>query len=303
MKGIILAGGGGTRLAPVTKAVTKQILPIYDKPMIYYPLSCLLQAGIKEIMIISTPRDLPMLRNLLEDGRQWGVSFTYKEQPSPDGIAQAFLLAEEFIGNDPVCLVLGDNIFYGQGLEQSLIKATTLELGARIFAYQVRDPERYGVVDFDENDNVLSIEEKPRQPKSNWAVTGIYFYDAKVVEIARNLKPSARGELEITDVNTAYMETGSLTVERMGRGTAWLDTGTRDSLLSAAQFVQNIEARQGLKIACIEEIVFDKGFIDAAQLLKLADEIGKNEYARYLQQLALNSKKTTQKTELRQVAA
>lgn len=303
MKGIILAGGGGTRLAPVTKAVTKQILPIYDKPMIYYPLSCLLQAGIKDILIISTPRDLPMLRNLLEDGSQWGVTFTYKEQPSPDGIAQAFLLAEEFIGNDPVCLILGDNIFYGQGLEQSLIKATTIEQGARIFAYQVRDPERYGVVDFDENDNVLSIEEKPRQPKSNWAVTGIYFYDAKVIEIARNLKPSARGELEITDVNTAYMETGQLTVERMGRGTAWLDTGTRDSLLSAAQFVQNIEARQGLKIACIEEIVFEKGFIDATQLLKLADEIGKNEYARYLQQVALNSKKITQKMELRQVAA
>lgn len=303
MKGIILAGGGGTRLAPVTKAVTKQILPIYDKPMIYYPLSCLLQAGIKDIMVISTPRDLPMLRNLLGDGSQWGVSFTYKEQPSPDGIAQAFLLAEEFIGNEPVCLILGDNIFYGQGLEQSLIKATELTEGARIFAYQVRDPERYGVVEYDENDNVLSIEEKPVQPKSNWAVTGIYFYDAQVVEIARNLKPSARGELEITDVNSAYMKKGQLTVERMGRGTAWLDTGTRDSLLSAAQFVQNIEARQGLKIACIEEIAFEKGLIDAEQLLLLAEEIGKNEYARYLQQVAINGKKATREMELRRVAA
>lgn len=303
MKGIILAGGGGTRLAPVTKAVTKQILPIYDKPMIYYPLSCLLQAGIKDILIISTPRDLPMLHNLLGDGSQWGITFSYKEQPSPDGIAQAFLLAEEFIGNDPVCLILGDNIFYGQGLEQSLVKATELTKGARIFAYQVRDPERYGVVEYDENDNVLSIEEKPRQPKSNWAVTGIYFYDAQVIEIARNLKPSARGELEITDVNTAYMERGLLSVERMGRGTAWLDTGTRDSLLSAAQFVQNIEARQGLKVACVEEIAFEKGFIDAEQLLKLAKEIGKNEYAHYLQQLAIIGKKSTQETERRRVAA
>ncbi|MCH2546353.1 MAG: glucose-1-phosphate thymidylyltransferase RfbA [Alphaproteobacteria bacterium] len=285
MKGIILAGGGGTRLAPLTNAITKQILPVYDKPMIYYPLSRLMQAGITEIMVISTPRDIPMLQNLLKDGSQWGVEFTYKVQPSPDGIAQAFLLAEDFIGDDSVCLILGDNIFYGDGLEKSLVNATKLEKGARVFAYQVSDPERYGVVEYNEDKIALSIEEKPQHPKSNWAVTGLYFYDSDVVKIAKSLKPSARGELEITDINQAYLDKGLLSVERMERGTAWLDTGTLDSLLSAGLFVQNIEARQGLKIACIEEIAYEKGYIDAMQLNKLADEIGKNEYANYLRRL------------------
>ncbi len=285
MKGIVLAGGGGTRLAPLTKAITKQILPVYDKPMIYYPIAMLMLAGIKEILIISTPRDIPMLENLLGDGSQWGVRFEYVVQPSPDGIAQAFILGEEFIGDDPVCLILGDNIFYGHFLGSTLAEASKLTDGASVFAYHVRDPERYGVVEFDRDGKALSIEEKPQHPKSSWAVTGLYFYDAKVVEIAKNLKPSARGELEITDVNKCYLEQGKLHVHKMGRGTAWLDTGTRDSLLAAAQFVQAIETRQGLKVACVEEIAYRKGYIDAKQLNALADEMGHNEYANYLRLL------------------
>lgn len=285
MKGIVLAGGGGRRLAPLTNAVTKQVLPIYDKPMVYYPISILMMAGIRDILIISTPRDLPVLEGLLGDGSQWGVNFSYKVQPSPDGIAQAFILAEEFIGNDPVCLILGDNIYYGHYLSEKLEEAVKLKEGAAVFAYHVSDPERYGVVDFDEDGKALSIVEKPKQPKSSWAVTGLYFYDADVVEIAKGLKPSARGELEITDVNQHYLERGKLQVHRMGRGTAWLDTGTRDSLLSAALFVQAIETRQGLKIACLEEIAFRNGYINEAQLLKQADDLGQNEYANYLRSL------------------
>lgn len=286
MKGIVLAGGGGRRLSPITNAVTKQVLPIYDKPMVYYPISTLMLAGIRDILVISTPRDLPVLQGLLGDGSQWGVTFTYKLQPSPDGIAQAFILGEEFIDNKPVCLILGDNIFYGQDLGESLEEATKLTEGGMVFAYHVSDPQRYGVVEFDASQKAISIEEKPREPKSNWAVTGLYFYDAGVVEIAKSLKPSARGELEITDVNQRYLKQGNLQVQRLGRGTAWLDTGTRDSLLSAGLFVQSIESRQGLKVSCPEEIAFYRRWIDAKQLITLANDMGQSEYGQYLRFLA-----------------
>ncbi|HYO11080.1 MAG TPA: glucose-1-phosphate thymidylyltransferase RfbA [Tepidisphaeraceae bacterium] len=282
MKGIILAGGAGTRLYPLTRCISKQLLPVYDKPTIYYPLSVLMLAGIREILIISTPRDLPMIENLLGDGAQLGLKLSYKVQPEPKGIAQAFTIGADFVGDSPVCLILGDNVFYGHALTDMLEDSARLTRGARVFAYQVKDPERYGVVDFDANFRALSIEEKPRQPKSNWAVVGLYYYDAKVTEVARNLKPSARGELEITDLNRAYLAEGTLTVQPMGRGIAWLDTGTYDSLLSSSQFVQTLEERQGLKVACIEEIAFAKGYIDAPQLKKLADQAGKCEYGQYL---------------------
>ncbi|HSV14646.1 MAG TPA: glucose-1-phosphate thymidylyltransferase RfbA [Tepidisphaeraceae bacterium] len=282
MKGILLAGGAGTRLYPLTRCISKQLLPVYDKPTIYYPLSALMLAGIREILIISTPRDLPRIRDLFGDGSQFGLKLSYKEQQQPNGIAQAFVLGAEFVGNSPVCLILGDNIFYGHELSDMLEDSAKLTSGARVFAYQVKDPERYGVVAFDKSFKASSIEEKPKQPRSNWAVTGLYFYDASVVDIAKNLKPSARGEYEITDVNRAYLERGQLQVQCMGRGIAWLDTGTYDSLLSSSVFVQTLEERQGLKVACIEEIAFAKKFIDANQLKKLADQAGKSEYGQYL---------------------
>jgi len=285
MKGVILAGGAGTRLWPLTRCISKQLLPVYDKPTIYYPLSVLMLAGIREVLIISTPRDLPMIEALLGDGANIGMRFAYKVQPEPKGIAQAFTIGADFIGNSPVSLILGDNLFYGHALTDMLDASAGLTKGARVFAYQVKDPERYGVVEFGNDFRAISIEEKPKQPKSNWAVVGLYFYDAGVVEIARNLKPSARGELEITDVNRAYLARGELTVQPMGRGIAWLDTGTYDSLLSSSQFVQTLEERQGLKVACIEEIAFFKQFIDAAQLKKLADQAGKSDYGQYLQRV------------------
>ena len=285
MKGIILAGGSGTRLHPLTRVISKQLLPVYDKPMIYYPLSTLMLAGIRDILVISTPTDLPRFAEMLGDGSSLGLNFSYIAQPSPDGLAQAFLLGAEFIGNDTVSLVLGDNIFYAQGLSQSLQRAAALTTGGTIFAYPVKDPERFGVVEFDEDQKVMSIEEKPRVPKSRYAVTGLYFYDNDVVDIARSLKPSARGELEITDVNNAYLKRGDLSVELCGRGWAWLDMGTHESLLRAANFVRMVQENQSLRIACVEEIAYRMGYIDAAQLEKLACEMLKNDYGQYLMEV------------------
>lgn len=285
MKGIVLAGGSGTRLYPITKGVSKQLVPIYDKPMIYYSLSVLMLAGIREVLIISTPQDLPNFQSLLGDGKSLGMNFVYKEQPSPDGLAQAFTLGEEFIGSDSVCLVLGDNIFYGHGLTNLLansVKAVVEESKATVFGYYVKDPERYGVVDFDDKGVAQSIEEKPEYPKSNYAVVGLYFYPNSVINVAKSVKPSPRGELEITSVNQHYLEQGDLKVEVMGRGYAWLDTGTHESLLEAGQFIQTIENRQSLKVACLEEIAFEMGYIDAEQLRALAAPLSKNQYGQYL---------------------
>jgi glucose-1-phosphate thymidylyltransferase len=286
MKGIILAGGSGTRLYPITRALSKQLMPVYDKPMIYYPLSVLMLAGIREILIISTPRDLPLFQELLQDGSQWGLKFSYMPQPQPEGLAQAFILGKDFIGSDPVCLILGDNIFYGHGFQNVLQSAAQLDSGGLVFGYRVTDPERYGVIEFDQNGLAISLEEKPKQPKSNYAVPGIYFYDAQVVEKAANLKPSARNELEITDLNLTYLQEGTLKVDILGRGYAWLDTGTHASLHQAATFIQTLEERQGLKVACIEEIAYHEGYITRSQLLELAAPMAKSSYGKYLLRVA-----------------
>ena len=290
MKGIILAGGSGTRLYPVTRSVSKQLMPVYDKPMIYYPIAVLMLAGIRDILVITTPEDLEQFKKLLQDGSQWGISLQYAIQPEPKGLAQAFLIGETFIGSDPVCLILGDNIFFGHGLPEQIQKASQRKKGATIFGYYVRDPQRYGVIRFDEQGKVLDIEEKPQHPQSNYAVTGLYFYDNDVVEIAGKIKPSHRGELEITDVNKAYLARGDLHVELIGRGAAWLDTGTHESLLDAANFIKVVEDRQGLKIACLEEIAYRLGYITADQVRKIADPLARNSYGQYLLHLIKNEK-------------